>query len=1099
MTRHFQKTVAGMGVMLLAVAAVAQTPAAPAADGKAAGLPMVELRRDKPVDFEREILPVLKNNCLACHNQTKAKANLILETPKTILKGGDSGPGVVPHKSLESLILKTAAHQIEDTIMPPVGNKSNARDLTPEELGLLKLWIDQGATGEVRGLGAIEWSPLPEGLNPIYAVALTTDGQFAACGRANQIFVYHVPSGQLVTRLADSQWQTNANNAKSGVAHRDLVESLAFNSDGTLLASGSYREVKLWRRPRNLVRSEFPIRDAVALAASADGQRIAVGAGDGRITLLDTGGNVLREWNAVTGKINSLAFSPDGARLLVGSMEQPATVWSVTDGQKIAQLPTANGMNAVAWLGKGEQIALGGSDKTIYLHSLVELSETNATPARQLKGHEGSVTAFATLAAQPSLLLSADAQGSVRLWDVEKGELVREMQHGGSITALAIRDDGKRVASAGENGVAKLWRADDGKLIAELKGDRYADESAAETERELKVAKLTTEFHEKARDAADAENKKQTERVAKATETNSVTEKVFAEKEKAFKDAQSARAAADKSLTDLLAEIKKATEAFENADKTAKETTTSTKNLSDKATQAQLAAERAALSKADAEKIASDAASVATRTKAAVGNADTAKESAQRIAEESASVADKAKAFADAVASDAEMKNQFAAEAKAAVEKAIEKLAELSFVAGQLKPVYDQMLASAPEKKKQATNQIESATKALASAEKEFTRAETRKSVTGHELELAVQAAARASNDLASARSALESAIEYQRKTDGDLDRHKNEATAAVKPIRALAFSPDGRMLATTGDDHRVHTWNANIGVPFEVYPDLAETDAPASTSNSAPAWISFVDARTILSAANEPRVLAWEVSPSWSLERVIGGATDPNSPLADRVMALRFSPDGKLLASGGGEPSRGGEIKIWRVSGGKLQKELNNIHSDAVLSLDFSPDGKLLASGAADRFARVTDLASGKVVKAFEGHTHHVTSVSWKRDGRTLATGGADSVVKIWDFVTGQRRKNIDGFGKEVTSVQFIGATDQAVAASGDSLVRAVNEKGEKLREFAGGKDFMNAVAATPDGRMIVAGGQDSVLRVWNGADGKELTQFAPPEPLKR
>src|SRR6185503_15181961 len=123
-----------------------------------------------------------------------------------------------------------------------------ASDLTPEELGLIKLWIDQGAKGEVHGTGPIVWQPLPEGLNPIYAVALTSDGQFAACARANQIFVYHIPSKQLVTRLSDAQLVKTGLYGKPGVAHRDLVHSLAFRPDGDLLASGGYREVKFWRR-----------------------------------------------------------------------------------------------------------------------------------------------------------------------------------------------------------------------------------------------------------------------------------------------------------------------------------------------------------------------------------------------------------------------------------------------------------------------------------------------------------------------------------------------------------------------------------------------------------------------------------------------------------------------------------------------------------------------------------------------------------------------------------------------------------------------------------------------------------------------------------
>ena len=176
----------------------------------------------------------------------------MLETPQSILKGGDAGPAVVPSKGAESLLLKVAAHQ-DEPLMPPADNTVGAVALTPEQLGLLKLWIDQGATGQVAGQAVpIKWQSLPTGINPIYAVALTPDGQYAACGRANQIFVYHVASGQLVTRLTDPELIKSGLYQNHGVAHLDLVQSLAFSPGGNVLASGSYREVKLWRRPQNV-------------------------------------------------------------------------------------------------------------------------------------------------------------------------------------------------------------------------------------------------------------------------------------------------------------------------------------------------------------------------------------------------------------------------------------------------------------------------------------------------------------------------------------------------------------------------------------------------------------------------------------------------------------------------------------------------------------------------------------------------------------------------------------------------------------------------------------------------------------------------------
>src|SRR5205809_6123742 len=256
---------------------------------------IAKINRKTPVDFEKEILPILRNNCLACHNKTTTNAGLILETPQDILKGSESGKVVVPKRSGDSVLLKIASHQAKP-MMPPKNNKVQASDLTPEELGLIKLWIDQGATGEVHGSGPIVWQPLPEGLNPIYAVALSSDGQFAACARANQIFIYQLPSRQLVTRLTDSQLLKAGLYGKLGVAHRDLVHSLAFSPDGNLLASGGYREVKLWRRPRDVQKFNLHAiaRNAVlAVALSPDGKWLATGGDDG----------LIRFWNPASGKL----------------------------------------------------------------------------------------------------------------------------------------------------------------------------------------------------------------------------------------------------------------------------------------------------------------------------------------------------------------------------------------------------------------------------------------------------------------------------------------------------------------------------------------------------------------------------------------------------------------------------------------------------------------------------------------------------------------------------------------------------------------------------------------------------------------------------
>src|SRR5207248_11484050 len=150
---------------------------------------------------------------------------------------------------------------------------------------------------------------------------------------------------------------------------------------------------------------------------------------------------------------------------------------------------------------------------------------------------------------------------------------------------------------------------------------------------------------------------------------------------------------------------------------------------------------------------------------------------------------------------------------------------------------------------------------------------------------------------------------------------------------------------------------------------------------------------------------IGWDTGGNWSAYGQLGGGPG-ESPFADRMTALKFSPDGKFLATGGGVPSREGEVMWWEVAGGALVRKFERLHSDGVLALDISPDGKYLATAAADRFMKVSEVSTGKLLKSFEGHSGHVLGVAFQHTGRTLVTGAADNVVKVWDLVGGEQKK---------------------------------------------------------------------------------------------
>ena len=955
-----------------------------------APLPIAPIHRTTPVDFEQEIMPFLRDNCLSCHCKTTTKGGLSLETPELIIKGGDTGPGLKAGSGTESLLLQAAAHLDDDLKMPPRDNKAKAKNLTPEQLGLLKLWIDQGAKPSPKREKVIAWQPLPQSVNAILAVTVTPDGQFAACARANRISFYHLPSGQLLS---------------TETAHRDQINALASSPDGRLLASGAYREVKLWRRTPDAVKLQLTDAGTI-VTVSPDGKWIAAGREDGSVKLWSLpDGKPGLTISAAKGAIRSVKFSPDSAKLACASADKSLTLWNVADAKSIAAVETPAEVNAVTWL--GDKIASGGAD------GIIRVWDSALANPKEMPGHTGAVTALDSLPAQ---LISGGADGTVRLWDLATGKNTVQMAHGAPVTAVGIRADGKRLASAGESNLAKLWD-EAGKPVAEMRGDRYAQEAAQALERAQQVATGTVAFRKAAQDAADKQLKTAQERSKKAMDAVPPKKQEVEAKQKALAQTKEAKANAEKALATADADLKKAAETADAAEKSV------------------------AQAKAAAEEL-------------------------------------KAKSPSD----------------QPAIETANAELAAKTKDFAKAKTDRDQRTAQ----RKQAADKIEPLAKPITDAEEALKKTETAVSVAESEIKLGKEEEQKTAAALAEAKVAVEAAEKAKKKSDDDWQAARTAATATEKPIRTLAFSPNGQTLATGGDDMLIHTWSTESGAAIEVFKGAK---SPVTS-------LVFAPGGQLISATQDRAIAGRDIAPAWKLDRTIG-SSDGKSPFADRVESLAFSPDGRFLAIGGGEPSRGGEIKIWDTrsegssaqsapnssvqSAPKFARDLPNIHSDAVLALDFSPDGKFLASGAADKIARATDLGTGKVVKSFEGHTHHVLGLSWSLDGRTLATSGADNVVKIWDFTTGDRKKSIEGYDKEVTSVHFAGATDQLVTSSGDNKVRIVSEDGKETRVLPEVVEFMQSAATTADGKLIIAGGQDSVLRVWKAADGTAVLKFSP------
>jgi WD40 repeat protein len=302
--------------------------------------------------------------------------------------------------------------------------------------------------------------------------------------------------------------------------------------------------------------------------------------------------------------------------------------------------------------------------------------------------------------------------------------------------------------------------------------------------------------------------------------------------------------------------------------------------------------------------------------------------------------------------------------------------------------------------------------------------------------------------------------------------------------VQALAFSRDGTRLATAGGEGGIKVWEASTGRGLIAFGHMA----PGGGAIQPVRRVAFTADGELLSASADSTLKTWSFTGAWTELRTFG-------PHQDRVLSLDFSPDATLLAAGGGEPSRSGEVKIWELGKGLLGRSLDTLHSDTVFALRFSPDGTRLASASADRFLKVTQVSDGKELRSFEGHTHHVMAIDWKSDGKQLVTGGADKVLKLWDFESGEQVRTFSEAGKQITSARWIAGKPQVVAASGDAQVRIwSSDDGSVLRSFGGPGDFVYCVSASSDGSRIAAGGAESVLFIWNGQNGQVMRKIEPP-----